>query len=358
MKTPPETSGLRAWDTNRPPTHATPGQERGIRRILVCLDRSPFSEVCLPYAVCISRTFGSALTLLHVLEAQHERSGPRSGPHSTDAVGWEISRREAHEYLEGIERQAMEQCGQRVDVRLEQGRPAERILALARELGTDLTVLGSHGESGVGAWSLGSTVQQVLAVTGGSVLVARSSSPAPSSVCPTRILVPLDGSPRTESVLPTAARIAQANGAELVLAHVVDEPQATAVCAAEDLELARELAAHLESRARGYLDRLRDQLAREGASVRTVVIRRMDGRRALLELIQKEGIDLVVLSAHGATCNATQPFGSVTAYLLAHSTVPLLVLQDLPEPELQRVGNVVDEEVAPPLRASFAPGAN
>jgi len=340
----------------RAPTQA---QGYGIRRVLVCLDRSPFSEVCLPYAVCISKTFGSSLTLLHVQEARHEVSGPRSGPHSTDAVGWEIGRREANEYLERIERQATELSGQRVDVRLEQGHPAERITAIARELGADLTVLGSHGEGGAVAWNLGSTVQQVLAVARGSVLVARSTSLAPSAVRLKRILVPLDGSLRTESVLPIAARIAKAHRAELVLVHVVDEPQPTAVLrAAEELELARELATRLEFQARRYLDHIRDQLAREGVSVRALVVRRVDGHQALLEVAQKEQIDLVVLSAHGATCNAARPFGNVTAHLLAHSVVPLLVLQDLPEPEFQRMSDVIDEEVAPPLRASFAPGAS
>jgi nucleotide-binding universal stress UspA family protein len=346
---------ISAAEPIRSPMQAPTAQDYGIRRVLVCLDRSRFSEVCLPYAICVSKTFGSALTLLHVLDARHKRSGPQS----TDALRWEISRREVSEYLERLQRQASKLTGQRVDVRLEQGHPAERITALARELGSDLTVLGSHGEGGVAAWHLGSTVQQVLAVARGSVLVARSSSPAPSEVCPRRILVPLDGSPRTESVLPTATRIANANGAELLLVHVVDEPQATAVLrTAEDLGLARELATRLESSAQRYLDHIRDQLARDGASVRALVIRHLDGQQALLELAQREHIDLVVLSAHGITCNAAHPFGSVTAHLLAYSVVPLLVLQDLSEAETQQTGDVVDEEVAPPLRASFAPGAS
>jgi nucleotide-binding universal stress UspA family protein len=359
METRSHTPHLPAREAPRSPTQALPAEGHGIRRVLVCLDRSPFSEACLPYAICIGKTFGSALTLLYVQEARHELSGPLSGPRSTDALGWEIARREAQEYLEGAERQATELSGQRVDVRLEQGHPAERITALARELGADLTVLGRHGEGGVTAWNLGSTVQQVLAVARGSVLVARSSSPAPSAVCPKRILVPLDGSLRTESVLPIAARIARAHGAELILVHVVEEPQPTALLnAAEDMALAQELATRLESHARRYLDHLRDQLAREGASVRALVIRHLDGRQVLLELAQKEQADLVVLSAHGATCNAARPFGNVTAHLLAHSAASLLVLQDLPEPELQRTGDVDDEEVAPPLRASFAPGAS
>jgi nucleotide-binding universal stress UspA family protein len=327
--------------------------------VLVCVDRSPLAEICVAHALFICKTFGSELTLLHVLEARHEGSAPRAGPQPTDAVGWEVSRCEARDYLERIERRAREVRGRPVDIRLEQGRPGERISALTRELGADLTVLGGHGESGIAAWSLGSTAQQVLSVARGSVLVARSSAPAPSVVCPRRILVPLDGSLRTESVLPAAARIARTNDAEMVLVHVVEEPLATALLRApEDMELARDLATRLELRAGAYLDHLRDQLTREGAYVRAVVVRQVDGHQALLDVARREEVDLVVVSAHGATCNAAQPFGSFTTHLLAHSRVAVLVLQDLQEPEAYTEGDVVDEEVGPALRASFAPGAS
>ncbi len=327
---------------------------RGIRRILVCLDGSPLSEVCVPHAIALSRTFGSAITLLHVMQHPHEGTEALT----TDALGWEICRREKRAYLERFEQEVAKALGRRVDVRLEQGRPAERITALARELGADLTVLGSHGESGVGAWNLGSTVQQVLAVARGSVFIARSTSPVPRVVSPKRILVPLDGSLRTESVLPTVARLARAHDAEVFLVHVVLEPQPTAVLdGAEDLGLAHDLALRMESGAKRYLEHLRDQLAHEIAIVRTRVIRHPDERQSLLELSRKERIDLVVLSAHGSTCNRARAFGSVTAHLLTYSTVPLFVLQDLPEPERLRFPEPgeEDEEVAPHLRASYPP---
>jgi nucleotide-binding universal stress UspA family protein len=307
----------------------------------------------LPHAVFLSKTFDSAITLLHVMRPPQERPGPRT----TDALGWEISRQEAKAYLERFERQTIEASGQRVDTRLEQGHPAERILALAREAHADLIVLGSHGEGGVASWNLGSTVQQILSVARVSVLIAHSTSAVPTVVSPKRILVPLDGAIRTESVLPTVARIASVHGAEVLLVHVVPEPQPTAVLhATEDLELAQELAARLESRAKRYLEHLRDQLAREVGAVRTLVMRHADERQFLLELAQKEQIDFIVLSAHGATCNPARPFGSVTAHLLTHSTVPLLVLQDLPDSELHRAE--VEEELAPPVRGSYPPEGN
>jgi nucleotide-binding universal stress UspA family protein len=152
-----------------------------------------------------------------------------------------------------------------------------------------------------------------------------------------RILVPLDGSRRTESVLPAVVRMAHDQGAEILLVHVVLEPLPTALHAAEDMELALKLAGHLESAAKNYLERLRQQLGQDGTSVHAIVVRHPNEREGLLEISRKEEADLIVLSAHGSACASVRPFGSVTTYLLTHSMVPLLALQDLPESECHRI---------------------
>jgi nucleotide-binding universal stress UspA family protein len=141
----------------------------------------------------------------------------------------------------------------------------------------------------------------------------------------------------------------------LLLVHVVREPIPSSVLlAGEDLELARKLTTRLEAGARRYLDRLRDRLAREVGSVRTLVDRHANERQSLLEIAQREQADLIVLSAHGSACDPTRSFGSVTVDLLRNSTAPVLVLQDLPEGELSSMEDVND---APALRASFPPEA-
>ena len=310
------------------PLNDSPPSSRApvLGRILVCVDRSPFSEACLPHAVAVAKSLGGTITLLHVLQAPHERSGL----HTTDVLDWEISRQEARVYLERLERAGTQALGCPITTRLEQGRPAERITSVAREINADLTVLGSRGESGVAAWHLGSTVLQVLAVTCGSVLLSRGSLAATEQVSPKRILVPLDGSLRTESVLPTATRLARTHGAELLLVFIVREPVATAVLRApEDLDLARDLAARLEARAGHYLNDLRDQLVRSGASARTLVLRSANEAQTLLVLSREQRSDLIILSAHGSTCDPGSTVGSVTACLLTQSAVAVLVLQDL-----------------------------
>jgi nucleotide-binding universal stress UspA family protein len=313
-------------------------------RILVCLDRSSASETCVPYAISLARTFGSAITFVHVMPPQLQ------GGQMIDALGWEISRQEARGYLERIEREASQALGEPVDVRLEQGRPAERIVDLARELGADVTVLGGHGNQ-TPIRTLGTTAQQILSSMHGSVLIAHRSC----EVSPRRILVPLDGSQRTESALPAAARLAAAHDAELLLVHVVQEPIVTPLLhAADGLDLAQRLASRLEAAAKRYLERLQRQLVQQGTRAQIFVGRHANTHQCLLEISQRERADLIVLSAHGSACDAARAFGSVTTYLLSHSPVPVLVLQDLAETAAARLGEVDAKLAPPPLRGGSA----
>ncbi len=309
----------------------------------------------MAHAISLAKTFGSDLTLLHVLQPHQEAGGRQLH----DAIGWEIWRQEARGYLRRLEREVAQALGRSVDVRLEQGKPAERIVDLAREIGADLVVIGNHGEGAAPARSLGSTAQQVLAAMNGSVLVAHGAprapgSPATGELRPQRILVPLDGSVRTESALPAAARLASAYGAELLLVHVVREPIPTALLQAEGLELAQKLAGRLELAARRYLTRLQQQLERQGATVKTFVCRHVNEHQCLLDIAQRERAELVVVSAHGSACDSTRSFGSVTSHLLSNSMVPLLVLQDLPGQGLQQLHDVDAKLAPPPLRAGLA----
>lgn len=314
-------------------------------RILVCVDCAKPDDACLAQAIVLARALGSELTLLHVMQPD--------SPHH-DALDWEIARQEARAHLERLEQQAVQALGRPASVRLEQGRAAERIVALAREIRADLTVLGSHGDGGATAWNLGGTMQQVVTVSRGSLFLAHGSATAEVATSPQRIMVPLDGSQRTESVLPTAARIANAYGAELILVHVTQELLPTSVLhTGEDLELASRLAARLKISAKAYLEGLRARLVREGVRVRTLVEHHANQRHWIVETARREHADLIAVAAHGAACDPGRTFGTVTEYLLTHSAVPLLVLQDLPDTELHTPE--LGDRLAPPLRSSHSP---
>ena len=164
----------------------------------------------------------------------------------------------------------------------------------------------------------------------GSVLIVHAPVAIHTSVGRyRRLLVPVDGSSRAESAVPLAARIAASAAAELLVAHVVPAPGLTEIGPpdAEDIDLQDRITRRNERVAMAYLDRLRARLATIGSPPRTIVVRDGDVRTSLERLVEDESVDLVVLSSHGHTGRAGVPYGSVTADLVLHSSVPLLIVR-------------------------------
>jgi nucleotide-binding universal stress UspA family protein len=302
-----------------------------VRHILVCLDRSEFSQSCVRQARFIADACGAKITLLHVMPSppgSHEAS-------RADALEWEIAKRETTRYLAHT-RDALGPLPGEVHAELTQGSPAEQIVAVAREVGADLTILSSHGEGGEDGCELGSTAQHVFALAPGSILLAQPTGSA--RVPPRRIVVPLDGSVRSECVLPLVGKLAGHDEAEVLLVHVVTDPTPTAVLSdADDVRLAQSLASRLEAKAKRYLLRIRARLLYEVPVVKTLVVLRAEERQALLDVAAQQGADMLILTAHGSTCNAERAFGSVASYLLAHAKLPLFVLQDIPRGDLDAI---------------------
>jgi nucleotide-binding universal stress UspA family protein len=291
------------------------------------VDGSELGERVIPHALAIARAFDAPITLLRVLEC------PPAGSAPFDPMEWEIRRSEARERLDRIlhPRRAAHES---IDAELVEGHAAEQICFWVRHHDADVTVLSSHGTSGPTQWSLASTARKLVdRVPGSFMLIPAGAAPITDDVARyQRILVPMDGSLRAESVLPVAVRLATAGQAEVILGHVVPVPELTEIgpLDSEGIELRERLVARNERVARAYLDRLRGRLATSGVTVRTIVVRAGDVRSRLARLIVDEAIELVVLSAHGRGGRSDVPFGSSVEYLLAHATTPLLILREGP----------------------------
>ena len=132
-----------------------------------------------------------------------------------------------------------------------------------------------------------------------------------------RILVALDGTPVSESVLAPAAILAKRVGAELVLARTPLD--------ALSLEIERR---GLSSRAmldvQSYLDTLAYCLKGEGIPTRTALSLRPPAE-GMLELAEREQVDLLVMATHRQSGTASLAPFSVTWQVLTRSTIPVLV---------------------------------
>ena len=304
--------------------------EVGVRHVLVPLDGSALAQGALPWAVAVSRALGARLTLLRVLE---NPAISCASSHHHDAVDWEMRRAEARVQLDRVDRD-LKARGLTSAAELSEGRPAERIIEYARARHVDLVVLTSHGEGGLTGWALSSTALMVVAGAHGSLLVipARpADSHGAGELRLRRILVPLDCSPRAECVLPLATALARAHGAELVLAHVVPEPEIPRrlPAAAEDLTAASQVTELNRREAGRYLGELRERLSGSGLHVSTRLVVSARRAQAIRTLAEETDVDLVVVCAHGQTADARDRYGNVAARLLERTARPLLVFQDL-----------------------------
>jgi nucleotide-binding universal stress UspA family protein len=300
----------------------------GVHHVGVCIDGSPVSERILPHGLAMARAFGATLTVLHVLEPHR----PNERPTSTDLLDWEIRRTDARRHLDGI---SAEYGSPELPVETEllEGRAAEEISGWVASHHVDLTVLCSHGRSGWTDWSLASTAKKLIEALAGPTLLVPASAlqePPKREVIYERILVPLDASPRAESVLPMVARLARVHDSELVLSHIVPVPELTAPVPLDEEEL--KLEQHLVGRntrvAESYLALVSGRLAGQGLRARTVLADDDDVRFGLLRCISEERPDLVVLSGHGRSGRTDLPLGSVASFLLEHATTPLLIVRE------------------------------
>lgn len=132
-----------------------------------------------------------------------------------------------------------------------------------------------------------------------------------------KIMVPLDGSPFSEEILPLAIGAARRTGAELRLVHVLEPFLGRMII---------ESAASVEEQ----FHTLAARVSVEGGVTATAEL--LVGK-ALPELggfIERDGIDLVVLATHGWGGLQRAWLGSVTDALIRQVTVPVLASRPRP----------------------------
>ena len=127
------------------------------KRVLVALDGSTACEAVLRFLMEIAGPLDMTVLLLRVLEPM-----PAQVANATVVIDdFEARRREAEEYLAPISA-ALRSQGVETAWAIRRGRPAEEILAAARESGANLIAMATHGRTGLGRLLFGSVAEAVL----------------------------------------------------------------------------------------------------------------------------------------------------------------------------------------------------
>jgi nucleotide-binding universal stress UspA family protein len=297
-------------------------------RILIALDGSELSEQALRHGAAIAHAFESKLVLVRVLSTNE--TGMRS---ATDAIDWQLHRRQAEAYLEG-RTEELKATGLDVSWKLEEGRVAERLICCCKQNNIDLIVLGALGRSGIGSFARGGTAQKVISAATTSVLVAPPAidPEGTDKIAYKRILVPVDGSCESQWALTMAAAIAQIHDAELILMQAIETPELwTAVPDAREMrELRDSIIRTNRAEAERRLKTLQASLP-NNLRVRSEVVTANHVPQAISQMADALDVSLVVLSAHSYKYPSGPHYGPVPEFLLTHMNRPVVVFQHGPD---------------------------
>lgn len=312
--------------------------------ILVPLDGSLLAECVLPHVVAIARAFDARIILLRVLE-KNKANGTAQ---MFDLLNWQLKKTGAKLYLEKISAR-LQKSGLRIENAVLEGLVAESITEYALSREVKLIILSSHGRSGLSQWGISSVTQKIIFSAPTSVLIIRAQQPAASESIErqySRMMVPLDGSRRAENVLPMVTLLARFHQSRISIVHVVKTPEMPRQMplAREDVELSEQVVARNREEAIRYLDQVRLHSPLDGIDVQTHLLTSDNAAAALHELADKEGIDMVALSAHGYSGNNQWPYGSMVNNFILYSKVPVLIVQDLPAKEEPGTVDMVTRE--------------
>jgi nucleotide-binding universal stress UspA family protein len=299
-----------------------------IDHILVPLDGSALAESVLPHLFAFARPFHSHVTLLSVVGRAHADHPDQR----IDPLDWQMRRAEARSYLNKVKNK-LSQAGLSVKYELQYGDPATRIVEFVQNHDIDLLLLSSHGQSGLTGWNISSVVQKIVIRVQTPIVIVRAYRPDQTVQAEAhykKLLIPLDGSSRAEIVLPLVAELGEFHKAQIILAHVIQEPELPrrAPRSQEENKLVDDFLDKNKQEAARYLDGLKGQFPVDMQIELIVGEQVVD---ALHTIVEQDKPDLVVMSAHGYTGSEKRPFGGLALNFIVYGTNPLLIVQDIPE---------------------------
>lgn len=285
--------------------------------ILVPLDGSELAEGALAYATAFASALGAQIVLLTAWEGT-ERDLKATFP----SMAAEIEQKATSHfgaYLEGVR----ERTGGDAQAIVRAGEAGDVILDVAREIDARAIVVATHGRSGVGRWLYGSTASHVLRHSNVPVLAVgpHALEHPKTDINLKHILVPLDGSALSEAALAPATALAATLGARISLVRVVSYAAQAYPYTLPDVYIPQ-LDQELEAGAKAYVRKMQSSV--QGVPTDAFVVRAA-AAEGLIDFVDKEGVDLVVMTTHARSGLARAALGSVADRMLQASAPVLLI---------------------------------
>ena len=302
-----------------------------MKKIAVGVDFSPESELAARQALEIARHVGAELVLVH---SRFTLELPPIGPDPDDKVraaldtvrsriAGEIER--DRERMAAL-RQRLSGQGPVVSQALAEGVADEALSSAAREVGTDLLVVGTHGRTGLRWFFLGSVAERVVRHAPMDVLVARREDAGRGGFHD--VLVATDFTPASVRALDRALDLV-APGGRIQVVHC--QPMSPVALWGEGAApYQAELDVALEAEMRRQGEKLLAARRRPGGPTLSFAIRREPPALAIVHLLEARRFDLAVLGSHGRTGFRRFFLGSVAEAVVRRAPCSVLIARGQP----------------------------
>lgn len=138
-----------------------------------------------------------------------------------------------------------------------------------------------------------------------------------------KILVPLDGSPLAEAVLPHAEALAKSEHAEIIILRVPNAPVSEFL--SRDPMIAEMIHADMEKESEEYVHNKVAALEKENIKVTGIT---KDGLvpDTILNVADETHADIIAMSTHGRTGISRWLMGSVADKIIHHAHIPVMLI--------------------------------
>jgi len=292
--------------------------------MLILLDGSKVAEQVLPYARCLAKALSLPVDLFQAVDAEALESlaNPAQGRYVDTLLN--EKRTSSAGYLETVGR-SFEAV--RLSSAVEIGKPEDLILDKAGADPQTLVVMATHGRSGIQRWVLGSVADKVLHGVANDLFLVRASEQGKTegTATLTKVIVPLDGSPLAEKILPQVIELGTKMPLEVILMRAYALPPA--ISPNEYTGFSQELFNQLEGEAKDYLVEKSQELSEQGLRNISYVIDLGYGAEEITRLARKTPDNFIVMCTHGRSGVKRWALGSVTDRVVRHSGDPVLIIR-------------------------------
>ena len=294
------------------------------KKILVLLDGSQLAETVLKYAKELAARLHLEVDLLQVCRPEESHQLPMRQIY-VEHMAEQLKTREIPGSVTGHPAAVVRST-------VAVGYPADEILKFADSHDIDLIMLTTHGQSGIGRWSLGNVADKIIHAAKVPVWLVPAELRDEvifDKVEHRTMVIPLNGSRKAESILPYALDLARQRGVEtrFVLVGVArpeDVPVSTAAAKGQFLTQILE-GTRVDKDV--YLAGVVKEIKEAGFEASAVILKG-DAPEEIVKYVSQNPTQLIAMATNGASAISEFFFSNVTENVVRRiKKTPILLVK-------------------------------